>query len=41
MRLAQHAAGAALPDALGEELAAFLGLPPELAGQALRDLDAG
>lgn len=41
VRLAQHAAGAALPEALGEELAAFLGLPPELAGQAVRDLEAG
>ena len=41
VRLAQHPAGDALPDVLGEEFAAFLGLPPDLAGQALRDLDAG
>ena len=41
VRLARYPAGEALPDVLGEELGVFLGLPPDLAGQALRDLDAG
>ena len=39
--LAQHPAGGTLPDMLSEELATFLGLPLELIGQAVRDLDAG
>ena len=41
VRLAQQPAGTALPEALGEELCAFLCLPLDLVEQVVRDLDAG